>query len=258
MTSIILFWAERGVRIFRVDNPHTKPVAFWEYLIAGVQREISGRDLPLRSLHPAEDDEGAGQGRLHPELHLLHLADDESGADRVLHRTDADGDARIFPRQSLPEHAGYSAAFICRPAGAPLFMIRAVLAATLSSVYGIYSGLRALRKRSASRSRGISRLGEISVEGARLGRAGQHQGVDHAAKPDPARKPRAASLRQPSFPPGRQRAILFYSKMTRGAGQHHPRRRESRSALHSVRLRSTLRSKTSARWEPRAMKCTTS
>ncbi len=75
MTSIILFWAERGVRIFRVDNPHTKPVAFWEYLIARVQATISRHDLPLRGLHEAEDDEGAGQGRLHPELHLLHLAD---------------------------------------------------------------------------------------------------------------------------------------------------------------------------------------
>src|SRR5436190_14267334 len=39
MKSIILFWAERGVRIFRVDNPHTKPVAFWEYLIAGVRAQ---------------------------------------------------------------------------------------------------------------------------------------------------------------------------------------------------------------------------
>jgi len=37
MKSIVLFWAERGVRIFRVDNPHTKPVAFWEYLIEGVR-----------------------------------------------------------------------------------------------------------------------------------------------------------------------------------------------------------------------------
>src|SRR4051812_35552158 len=37
MKSIILFWCERGVRIFRVDNPHTKPVAFWEFLIAGVR-----------------------------------------------------------------------------------------------------------------------------------------------------------------------------------------------------------------------------
>ena len=62
MKSIILFWAERGVRIFRVDNPHTKPVAFWEYLICGRAREISRHDLSLGSLHSAENDEGAGQG----------------------------------------------------------------------------------------------------------------------------------------------------------------------------------------------------
>ena len=40
MKSIILFWAEHGVRIFRVDNPHTKPVAFWEYLICGVRAKF--------------------------------------------------------------------------------------------------------------------------------------------------------------------------------------------------------------------------
>ena len=40
MKSIILFWVERGVRIFRVDNPHTKPVPFWEYLISGVRDEF--------------------------------------------------------------------------------------------------------------------------------------------------------------------------------------------------------------------------
>src|SRR5581483_2029726 len=37
MVSVILFWCEKKVRIFRVDNPHTKPVAFWEYLIAKVR-----------------------------------------------------------------------------------------------------------------------------------------------------------------------------------------------------------------------------
>ena len=74
MKSIILFWAEHGVRIFRVDNPHTKPVAFWEYLISGVRASVSGCDFSFRGFHQAEDDEGAGQGRLHPELHLFHLA----------------------------------------------------------------------------------------------------------------------------------------------------------------------------------------
>src|SRR5437763_272307 len=39
LKSVVLFWAGRGVRIFRVDNPHTKPVAFWEYLIGGVREK---------------------------------------------------------------------------------------------------------------------------------------------------------------------------------------------------------------------------
>jgi starch synthase (maltosyl-transferring) len=37
LRDIVLFWIERGVRIFRVDNPHTKPFPFWEWLIREVQ-----------------------------------------------------------------------------------------------------------------------------------------------------------------------------------------------------------------------------
>lgn len=36
--SIVLFWNELGIKIFRVDNPHTKPFGFWEYLIAEVKK----------------------------------------------------------------------------------------------------------------------------------------------------------------------------------------------------------------------------
>ena len=39
LKSIFLFWADKGVRIFRVDNPHTKPFAFWEWVIDEVRRE---------------------------------------------------------------------------------------------------------------------------------------------------------------------------------------------------------------------------
>ena len=39
LTDVVLFWVDRGVRIFRVDNPHTKPVAFWEYLISEVRAQ---------------------------------------------------------------------------------------------------------------------------------------------------------------------------------------------------------------------------
>ncbi|HEX3601095.1 MAG TPA: maltotransferase domain-containing protein, partial [Lacipirellulaceae bacterium] len=39
LRSIFFFWLEKGVRIFRVDNPHTKPFAFWEWVIAEIRRE---------------------------------------------------------------------------------------------------------------------------------------------------------------------------------------------------------------------------
>ena len=38
LRDIVLFWIGHGVRVFRVDNPHTKPIAFWEWLIADVHR----------------------------------------------------------------------------------------------------------------------------------------------------------------------------------------------------------------------------
>jgi starch synthase (maltosyl-transferring) len=39
LLSVVRYWAGQGVRIFRVDNPHTKPFAFWEWLIAEMKRE---------------------------------------------------------------------------------------------------------------------------------------------------------------------------------------------------------------------------
>ncbi len=39
LKSIVLYWAKQGVRIFRVDNPHTKPFQFWEWLIAEVKKQ---------------------------------------------------------------------------------------------------------------------------------------------------------------------------------------------------------------------------
>jgi starch synthase (maltosyl-transferring) len=37
LRDVVRLWVERGVRVFRVDNPHTKPVAFWEWLIAEIR-----------------------------------------------------------------------------------------------------------------------------------------------------------------------------------------------------------------------------
>ena len=72
--DLVLLWAGRGMRIFRVDNPHTKPIAFWAWLIREAQAVHP--DLVFLSeafTRPALMYD-ARQGGLQPVLHVLHLA----------------------------------------------------------------------------------------------------------------------------------------------------------------------------------------
>ncbi len=55
----------KACKIFRVDNPHTKSFAFWEWLIGRAQARAPGGDLPRRGIHAAQGDAPAGQARLH-------------------------------------------------------------------------------------------------------------------------------------------------------------------------------------------------
>lgn len=139
MADVILFWSEKGVRIFRVDNPHTKPVAFWEYLIGKVHAkfpdviflaEAFTRPKMMRALAKAGFQQSYSYftwRNSKPEL-TDYFTELTQGEMKEYFR------ANLFPNTPdiLP--------FFLQHGGRPAFMIRAVLAATLSSVYGIYSG----------------------------------------------------------------------------------------------------------------------
>lgn len=139
LTSIILFWVERGVKIFRVDNPHTKPVAFWEYLIGKVRAnhpeviflsEAFTRPKMMKVLAKA----GFNQSytyftwRNHKQ-ELIDYFTELTQTEMVYYFR-----GNLWP--NTPDILPY----YLQTGGRPAFMIRAVLAATLSSVYGIYSG----------------------------------------------------------------------------------------------------------------------
>jgi starch synthase (maltosyl-transferring) len=139
MTSIILFWAERRVRIFRVDNPHTKPVAFWEYLIAKVRAkypdtiflsEAFTRPKMMKVLAKAGFQQSytyfTWRNFKHELIEYFTELTQSEMKDYFL--------GNLFP--NTPDILPY----ILQQGGRPAFIIRAVLAATLSSVYGIYSG----------------------------------------------------------------------------------------------------------------------
>ncbi len=137
--SIVLFWAEHGVRIFRVDNPHTKPVAFWEYLITGVREkypdtiflsEAFTRPKMMKALAKA----GFNQS-------YTYFTWRNSKRELIEYFTElTQTEMSEYFRPNLWPNTPDILPFVLQEGGRPAFMIRVLLAATLSPLYGIYSG----------------------------------------------------------------------------------------------------------------------
>lgn len=139
MKSIILFWVERGVRIFRVDNPHTKPVPFWEYLISGVREEFPDTIFLSEAFtRPKMMKVLAKAGFNQSYTYFTWRNHKQELIDYFTELTQTE--MREYFRGNLWPNTPDILPPILQNGGRPAFMIRAVLAATLSSLYGIYSG----------------------------------------------------------------------------------------------------------------------
>ena len=139
LKSVVDFWIGHGVLIFRVDNPHTKPYRFWEWLIGETRRE-----------HP--DVVFLAEAFTRPKVmyYLAKLGFTQSYTYFTWRNTKpeleeyftelAQTDVAEFFRPNLfPNTPDILHAFL-QDGGPPAFEIRAVLAALLGGNYGIYSG----------------------------------------------------------------------------------------------------------------------
>ncbi len=139
MTSIILFWAEQGVRIIRVDNPHTKPVAFWEYLIGQVRAKFP--DVIFLSEAFTKPKMMKALAKAGFQQSYTYFTWRNTKAEFIEYFTElTQTEMREYFRGNLWPNTPDILPVHLQEGGRPAFMIRAVLAATLSSVYGIYSG----------------------------------------------------------------------------------------------------------------------
>ena len=139
MTSIILFWAERGVRIFRVDNPHTKPVPFWEYLITRVRGRFPDTIFLSEAFtKPKMMKALAKAGFTQSYTYFTWRESKQEFTEYFTELTQTE--MREYFRGNLWPNTPDILPVHLQEGGRAAFMIRAVLAATLSSVYGIYSG----------------------------------------------------------------------------------------------------------------------
>jgi starch synthase (maltosyl-transferring) len=139
LRDVVLFWAREGVRIFRVDNPHTKPLPFWEWLIAQV-----------RSRHP--DVIFLSEAFTRPKMmyRLAKLGFSQSYTYFTWRNTKREitdyfvelttSEEKDFFRPHLFVNTPDINPYFLQTSGRPGFLIRAALAATLSGLWGMYSG----------------------------------------------------------------------------------------------------------------------
>jgi starch synthase (maltosyl-transferring) len=137
LRDVVLSWVNRGITVFRVDNPHTKPVPFWDWLIREVRRD-----------HPEVIFLAEAFTRPSMMTTLAKLGFAQSYTYFTWKNTKAE--LVEYMTQLLSWQAFYRPnAFVNTPdilheylqvGGPPAFEARLVLAATLSPSYGIYSG----------------------------------------------------------------------------------------------------------------------
>lgn len=139
LRDVLSFWIDEGIRIFRVDNPHTKPLPFWEWLIA----DIRARQPDVIFL---------AEAFTRPKLmyRLAKLGFNQSYSYFTWRnakwelteylRELADGPPRDFFRPNFFVNTPDINPYFLQHSGRAGFLIRAVLAATLSGAWGLYSG----------------------------------------------------------------------------------------------------------------------
>jgi len=139
MRDIVAFWVDRGIRIFRVDNPHTKPVAFWDYLI----RDIRTTDPDVIFLSEAFTKPKMMQAlaKVGFDQSYTYFTWRTTKQELTTYLTElTQTDMGEYFCGNLWPNTPDILPFQLQNASPNAFKIRASLAATLSSSWGIYSG----------------------------------------------------------------------------------------------------------------------
>jgi starch synthase (maltosyl-transferring) len=212
---VVLFWVDEGVRIFRVDNPHTKPLEFWEWLIREVQdghpdviflAEAFTRPKMMKALAKA------GFSQSYTYFTWRNFKEELTEYFEELTRSDMAeyfrGNLFCNTPDILPE--------ILQRGGPPAFKMRAALAATLSPLWGIHSGFELCEatpvpgteeyldsEKYQIRVRDWDRPGHIKDYVARLNRIRREN-------------PALQTARNLRFHQADSAHVLFYSRMTEG------------------------------------------
>ena len=137
LLSVVEFWIDQGIQIFRVDNPHTKPMAFWQWLIGEVKKNHPETIFLAEAFtRPKVMHELAKLGFTQSYTYFTwrNTKDEITRYFREL----TEGEGQEYFRPNLWPNTPDILSEYLQFGGRPAFMVRLILAATLGASYGIY------------------------------------------------------------------------------------------------------------------------
>ena len=139
LRDIFLFWIDQGIRTFRVDNPHTKPVKFWEWIIREIHEKDSGAILLAEAFtEPKMMKLLAKTGFTQSYTYFTWRYNKHDFTEYLTELTMTN--MQYYFRGNFFTNTPDILMPLLQEAGRPAFMQRIMLASTLSSVYGMYNG----------------------------------------------------------------------------------------------------------------------
>jgi starch synthase (maltosyl-transferring) len=140
--EILDYWITHGVAIFRVDNPHTKPIAFWEWLIAAVQRKHPEVLFLSEAFTRPRIMARLAEAGFSQSYTYFTWRTEQHGPDGLWAYLDelAHGPVADYMRPNFWPNTPDILSGPLRLGPPAAFALRLVLAATMSPSYGIYSG----------------------------------------------------------------------------------------------------------------------
>jgi starch synthase (maltosyl-transferring) len=137
LKSIVEFWIEQGIRIFRVDNPHTKPFGFWEWLIGEIKRDAPETLFLAEAFtRPHVMYELAKRGFTQSYTYFT-WRDTKWELSEYFSELFHTSLKEFFRPNAWPNTPDILPEYL-QTAGRPAFVTRLILAATLCANYGIY------------------------------------------------------------------------------------------------------------------------
>ena len=141
LRDVVAYWADEGIRIFRVDNPHTKPFAFWEWLIADIRSRYPGTlFLSEAFTHPKVMYRLAKLGFSQSYTYFTWRNEKSEIEEYLGELTAKDTNVAQFFRPNFFVNTPDINPIYLQHSGRAGFLIRATLAATLSGLWGMLQG----------------------------------------------------------------------------------------------------------------------